>query len=259
MRAEAVSTAGAFSWAGGLWAPWAKTSGAIDLVRKEEIIARFIISLHSSESIRRLRTVVTIAHLVLSRYYETMQSDSAERVAALIERIGRLITADAHEEGLQPVQWEALRYLTRANRFSKTAAALTAYLGLTKGTVSQTLKVLEAKELLCKHVDRKDRRSNRLSLTPKAQRLMRNDPLVGIQRAIDALPASTRRLLARGLEAVLSNRLAARNRQPFGDCRDCRYFGRNHPLGRPHFCQLLGEKLSASESNSICFEQVPKR
>jgi DNA-binding MarR family transcriptional regulator len=188
-----------------------------------------------------------------------VKNENPEHIAALIERIGRLISADAHAEGLQPVQWEALRYLTRANRFSKTAAALAAYLGLTKGTVSQTLKALEAKGFLCKDVDVKDRRSNRLSLTPKAQRLMRHDPLFGTQLAIDSLPVSTRRWLARGLEALLSNRLSARNRQPFGQCRDCRYFGRNHPYGRPHFCQLLREKLSASEAEAICFEQIPKR
>ena len=55
--------------------------------------------------------------------------DGPERIAALIERIGRLLTADSHASGLLPVQWEVLRYLRRANRFSRTLAALTAYLG----------------------------------------------------------------------------------------------------------------------------------
>ena len=59
-----------------------------------------------------------------------MTGDGPERIAALIERIGRLLSTDAHAGGLLPVQWEALRY--RANRFSRTPAALTAYLGLTR-------------------------------------------------------------------------------------------------------------------------------
>ena len=57
-----------------------------------------------------------------------MKDDAANRVAALIERIGRLVSRESHAEGLQPVQWEALRYLAKANRFSRTAAAATAYL-----------------------------------------------------------------------------------------------------------------------------------
>ena len=92
-----------------------------------------------------------------------MTGDGPERIAALIERIGRLLSTDAHAGGLLPVQWEALRYLGRANRFSRTPAALTAYLGLTKGTVSQTVHVLEAKGLVTKQVDPADRRGRRLS------------------------------------------------------------------------------------------------
>ena len=67
-----------------------------------------------------------------------MKATPENHVAALIERLGRLTTTEAHAEGLLPVQWEVLRYLDRANRYSRTAVALTAYLGITKGTVSQT-------------------------------------------------------------------------------------------------------------------------
>jgi len=82
-----------------------------------------------------------------------MTGNGAEHIAALIERIGRLLSTDAHAAGLLPVQWEVLRYLRRANRFSRTPAALTAYLGLTKGTVSQTLRALEGRGLVRKRVD----------------------------------------------------------------------------------------------------------
>ena len=48
-----------------------------------------------------------------------MTGSGPEHIAALIERIGRLLSADAHAARLAPVQWEALRYLGRANRFSR--------------------------------------------------------------------------------------------------------------------------------------------
>lgn len=178
-------------------------------------------------------------------------------LAALLERIGRLLTTEAHAEGLLPVHWEALRYLQRANRFSKTAAALTAYLGLTKGTVSQTLMALESKGLVRKRVNTRDRRSNHLSLTAKGRSLLRRDPLSDTVDAIAQLDISMQSALDTGLRALLSARLAAQERQPFGQCRDCRYFARRHPKGEPHYCQLLKESLAKSEADSICFEQQP--
>ena len=113
-----------------------------------------------------------------------MTGDGPERIAALIERIGRLLSTDAHAGGLLPVQWEALRYLGRANRFSRTPAALTAYLGLTKGTVSQTVHALEARGLVTKQVDPVDRRGRRLSLSPAGRTLLMRDPLVETVTAI---------------------------------------------------------------------------
>ena len=186
-----------------------------------------------------------------------MSGISAEHIAALIERIGRLLSTDAHAAGLLPVQWEVLRYLHRANRFSRTPAALIAYLGLTKGTVSQTLKVLEGKGLVQKRVDPGDRRRKRLSLSHAARRLLEEDPLAETAAATRRLAGPQREALARALESILSARLQARKRQPFGQCRDCRYFARQHAGGAPHYCLLLQEPLAEEESSSICHEQRP--
>jgi DNA-binding MarR family transcriptional regulator len=76
---------------------------------------------------------------------DSLPSDRAARAVDLIERMGRLLRASDHASGLNPAQAEALRYLLRANRFSRTPAALAEYLGSTRGTVSQTLLALEAK------------------------------------------------------------------------------------------------------------------
>lgn len=187
-----------------------------------------------------------------------MNSHSPEHIAALIERVGRLLSTEAHAEGLLPVQWEALRYLHRANRFSRTAAALTAYLGLTKGTVSQTLNALESKGLVKKQIDLKDRRSKHLSLSAKGKRLLRRDPLGVTVAAVSTLGRSAQQALNKNLEALLALRLTAQDRQPFGQCQDCRYFARQHPEGGPHYCQLLQEKLARTDARAICYEQLAK-
>ncbi len=74
-----------------------------------------------------------------------MQSKLAIEAAQLIERLDRLVRSGESGHGLNPAQWEALRYLARANRFSRNPAALADYLGSTRGTVSQTLIALEQK------------------------------------------------------------------------------------------------------------------
>lgn len=188
-----------------------------------------------------------------------MTRPDPRRTAALLERIGRLIGTDAHASDLQPVQWEALRYLSRANRFSRHGAALTAFLGSTKGTVSQTVKALESKGLLRNRADPKDRRRNRLSLTAKGRRLLEQDPIEAMTAAIRLLPASTLSVLDDGLARLLSARLDASGRQPFGQCRDCVHFAHEHDDGQPHFCTLLGEPLSAADSQAICVEQRARR
>ena len=178
-------------------------------------------------------------------------------VAALLERLGRLLATEAHAEGLLPVHWEALRYIDRANRFSRTTGALVAYLGITKGTVSQTVKALESKGLVTKRADSADRRRVQLALTAKGRRVLRADPLKLTEGAIASLNDSASKGLAKGLEVLLSNRLLAQRRRPFGLCRDCRYFARRHKEGRPSYCGLLKEPLSEDDAVAICQEQEP--
>ena len=186
-----------------------------------------------------------------------MEQDEAVQAANLIERIGRLVSREAHKSDLQPVQWEALRYLDRANRFSRTAAALTAFLGSTKGTVSQTLNALETKGLIRKQVDSKDRRRYRLTLTEEGRRCLSKDPLARTVDCLRDLPDVTRRSLTQGLEQLLIARLEAQNRKPFGQCRNCLHFADEHQQGQPYYCQLLKEPLTDSDSGLICHEQRP--
>lgn len=186
-----------------------------------------------------------------------MEHSQARQIAAFTERLGRLLGRDAHTQGLLPVQWEALRYLDRANRFSRNSAALTAYLGSTKGTVSQTLKVLQTSGLVSSQIDARDRRRNRLSLTDKGAELLQTDPLQKMVEAAEGLPEATRDNLATALGLLLRNRLEAQRRQPFGQCMQCRYFARDHAAGGPHYCDLLKESLDDLDAYSICVEQAP--
>src|SRR5579885_461789 len=104
-------------------------------------------------------------------------SPEALEAAHLIDRLDRLARSDEQVGNLNPAQWEALRYLARANRFSRTPAALADYLASTRGTVSRTLASLEAKGYVSRDASLRDGRSVVLALTARGEQLLRRDPL----------------------------------------------------------------------------------
>lgn len=176
----------------------------------------------------------------------------------LLERLARLLQNDAHREGLKPTQWEALRFLGRANRFSRSPGAVTAYLGMTKGTVSQTLTALERKGLISKVAVPADRRNVRIELTRKSRALLKKDPLVDLETAAQRLKTGQRADLRVLLSNLLGEALQQRGGRPFGACRTCRYFERDAEDGKPHRCGLLDEPLSMADSELVCVEQEPR-
>lgn len=178
----------------------------------------------------------------------------SDSVAHLLERVSRVLIAEAHAQGLKPVQWEALRFLSRANRFSRTPTGLTRYLGCTKGTVSQTLKALEQRGLVRKRVAVGDRRSAVFELTRAGARTLESDPIEAVDHVVDAIGVGT--TLEPALRDLLGSLLASRGMQPFGVCASCRHFRREG--GDPYFCGLLQLPLTTDDSTRICVEQEPQ-
>ena len=178
----------------------------------------------------------------------------ASHLANVLDRVARLAINEGHSHGLKPAQWEALRYLAAANRFSRTPRALTDYLGLTKGTVSQTLMALERKGLIEKSTDQVDHRLVRIELTEAGRALLEGHDARPFDRVLAEMPEAARATLKTGLENLVKRQLDLAGRRPFGLCRTCRHFRADHPAGAPHRCALLDVTLSAVDSTSICAE-----
>lgn len=182
---------------------------------------------------------------------------SGEMIVWPLERLSRLMRACEHDDGLNPAQWEALRYLSRANRFSNSPGALTLYLGATKGTISQTVMALERKGYITKAARPGEKRSVTLSLTPKGAEAMAGDPWKKLSEACGDLGNKTRRRLAKGLRELLEAELQRGRHKSFGLCGTCRFFrekGRDKDNAGPHHCMLLDVPLSTADSARICVE-----
>lgn len=175
---------------------------------------------------------------------------SMSKAHRLLERVCALFRAQLRrvstEHGLKLVQLEALVYLSSANRYSNTPLALTEYLALTKGTVSQTLKALESRGLVTKIADEHDRRVQHCVVTDE-----------GAAVALEALRLPTGGD-APHLESALRDVLRALQRtgdtRTFGVCNTCIHHQVEGPRTR---CGLTGEPLRKAERTKICREHEP--
>lgn len=180
-----------------------------------------------------------------------------ESFAPLLERLTRLMRSSEHELGLNPAQWEALRYISRANRVSNSPIALTRYLGATKGTISQTLIALERKGLIEKQARPGERRSIMVTLTKDGRDLLVEDPWQRLEGFFKALKKGLRNPALHALSKVLEQELAFKGHPSFGTCKSCRFFREKSAKSKssgPHFCLLMEEDLTGKESRKLCME-----
>jgi DNA-binding MarR family transcriptional regulator len=186
---------------------------------------------------------------------EDLPTSSASRFK--LERLARLMRQQGHGNGLVPVQWEALRYLSRANVLSNSPGALARYLGATKGTVSQTLLSLEKKGLIEKHARGGDARSVTLHLTQQGKKLLAEDGLLTLERDIENLSDKTRKRLDRALDQMLRAAYRRLDEPSFGTCKTCRYF-REGGSGVSDQCMKVSAALTDDDTKLICVEHVER-
>lgn len=190
--------------------------------------------------------------LVLNRYYQHMDPSTLPQ---LLNALSRAMQNEQRQAavgaGLLPVQLAILGYLRDANRYSNTPQCLTEYLGLTKGTVSQSLKILEERGWVVRQADAADRRVVRLALSDTGREVLDSAADDAWQAAARHLPSSDQDSLRTLLTRLLASWQLERQGKTFGVCRTCRHF---RPGETSHQCGLTGEALSDADSAQICRE-----
>lgn len=186
-----------------------------------------------------------------------MDINTANQIYDYLERIGNLVRMGARRveamKGLQPVQIEALHYLSSCNRYSNTPLAVAEYLGLTKGTVSQSLSVLESYGLIEKIPDVSDRRVVRLVLTPLGNELIKEAiPPRLLDIAVESLSEERRQAIVDALASMLQAMQRANQLKSFGLCKTCRHH--RHEADGNRWCGLTREPLLPADAEKICRE-----
>lgn len=178
----------------------------------------------------------------------------------LIECMTTLIRSEERKKctelGLQPVHFQVLNYLSRCNKYSDTPAAVTNYLGMTRGTVSQSLIILEKKGYIKKSADEQDKRIVHLTLLPEGMSILQQarpvdlfSTATSLLQDSTALPSS-----ANVFHQALIALQKANKSQSFGVCKTCRNFSKKEA---DYFCLLTQEKLTEADSEKICQEYIP--
>ncbi|WP_426418453.1 MarR family transcriptional regulator [Bradyrhizobium genosp. A] len=168
--------------------------------------------------------------------------------------------------GLRDREWKALRFLARANRFSKSPTAVADYIGATRATATQIVKTLEDKSFVVRKASPRDKRSVMLCVTPQGEKLLaQHDPISGMANAIATLVAEDCLKLRNALKAILNRIDAPRVETSAGRCGDCIFLRRDADTraGKARAatefrCRLHLAQLAAHETELLCtsFERV---
>lgn len=177
-----------------------------------------------------------------------------EAIPLLLDRLGALMQQslrdDAARHDLLPIHLQILAYLERANRYSNLPIAVAEYFGITRGTVSQSLQVLERRGLLVKQPDPDHGRRVHLVPTRAGKAVLADCWTKRLEAALDELPVAHAHLdgALRGLLATLQRQNGQR---AFGVCKFCAHF---QTAGRSARCGLTSEPLAREQTERICRE-----
>lgn len=183
---------------------------------------------------------------------------AAVDIYKIIERMSALIRSEKRKKctelGIQNVHLQVLEYLSRCNRYSDTPAALTNYLGMTKGTVSQTVLLLERKGFIRKIPDSNDKRVVHLQLSKQGVDILKHAmPIELFDTAARLLEISHPGIDDSHFVEALTALQKAHKSYSFGLCKTCKYFT---PTTEGFFCGLTKEPLTQSDSEKICQEHT---
>jgi DNA-binding MarR family transcriptional regulator len=176
---------------------------------------------------------------------------SPARLTDLLDRINRMARGLQYAHGLNPAQWDALRFAARVNKYSRSPGALARFLGTTKGTASQTINALEKKGLLTRQADPEDKRIRQIVLTPAGEALLARDPLNCLDVAVRNLTPEVADVIAAGLGQLTRDLQDRCGGNDVGICFQCGHFGGVTRDGGAR-CGFEQADVPCEEANKLC-------
>jgi len=175
----------------------------------------------------------------------------------LLEQVARILWFEGSRHGLRDREWMALRFLSRANRFSRTPSALASYVGTTRGTASFIIGELERLGHIERKRSAKDKRSVMLSVTQQGKKFLARDPVNVLLEAIAVLDEEARIHFRDALRHVLDQSDAAEQRHHTDVCKRCIFLREDRTTAdgktaAEFSCRLFRAPIAEPEVELLC-------
>jgi len=175
----------------------------------------------------------------------------------LLEQVARILWFEGTKHGLRDREWMALRFLSRANRFSRTFSALVSYVGTTRGTASFIIGELERLGYLERKRSAKDKRSVMLSVTQQGKKFLARDPVSVLVEAIAVLDDEAKIRFRDALRHVLDQSDAAEQRHHTDICKRCIFLREDRTTADgkttvEFSCRLFRAPIAEPEVDLLC-------
>jgi len=175
----------------------------------------------------------------------------------LLEQVARILWFEGAKHGLRDREWMALRFLSRANRFSRTPSALASYVGTTRGTASFIIGELERLGYLERKRSAQDKRSVMLSVTQQGKKFLVRDPVNVLVEAITVLEDEAKVSFRDALRHVLDQSDAAEQRHHTDVCKRCIFLREDRATTDSRTtaefsCRLFRAPIAEAEVDLLC-------
>jgi MarR family transcriptional regulator, negative regulator of the multidrug operon emrRAB len=175
----------------------------------------------------------------------------------LLEQVARILWFEGAKHGLRDREWMALRFLFRANRFSRTPSALASYIGTTRGTASFIIGELERLGYLERKRSAQDKRSVMLSVTQQGKKFLVRDPVNVLVESIAVLEDEAKVSFRDALRHVLDQSDAAEQRHHTDVCKRCIFLREDRTTTDSRTtaefsCRLFRAPIAEAEVDLLC-------
>lgn len=193
-----------------------------------------------------------------SSFYLTEQNQKIEsRIVVALERISEsfrvLLWNESKENSLSPIQIQILIFVNFHSQEKCKVSYLAHEFNMTKATISDSVKVLLAKDLVAKETDPIDTRSYSLSLTTEGKKIAKKASLFAssIEQPLDKLTAEQKTIMLNGLLKLIYDL----NKSGIITIQRMCFTCSNYQVDKGiHYCKLLKTQLAESELRVDCPE-----
>lgn len=181
----------------------------------------------------------------------------AREAIELLGQMARILWFEGAKHGLRDREWMALRFLSRANRFSRTPSALASYVGTTRGTASFIIGELERLGYLERKRSATDKRSVMLSVTQQGKKFLVRDPISVLLEAIAVLDDQAKIRFRDTLRHVLDQADVAEQRHHTDVCKRCIFLREDRTAtdgktAAEFSCRLFRAPIAEAEIDLLC-------